>query len=147
MRSALEPKLSTEFRMSQQAIDAFGALVGKRVPHLKRKPGTGHHSDPEAAKSVGLRGPVAYSLHYYAHVAHLMTERFGPRFLNGGEMAVSFIKPVCAGDDLRVAIGERPVQRVEQQVDDRELLQVDIYNQLGELVAAGTVSMAADATA
>jgi len=143
----LEPKLSTEFRMSQQAIDAFGALVGKRAPHLKRKPGTGHHSDPKAAKSVGLRGPVAYSLHYYAHVAHLMTERFGPRFLNGGEMAVSFIKPVCAGDDLRVAIGERPVQRVEQRVDDREVLQVDIYNQLEELVAAGTVSMAADATA
>lgn len=133
--------LATEFHMSQQAIDAFGALVGKRAPHLTRKPGTGHHSDPEAAKSVGLRGPVAYSLHYYAHVAHLMTERHGARWLNGGEMAIAFIKPVCAGDDLRIAVGERPVQRVEQTVEGRETFQVDIFNQLGELVAAGVASL------
>jgi hypothetical protein len=53
-------KLATEFHMSQQAIDAFGTLVGLRAPHLKRKPGTGHHSDPAAAKSVGLRGPVLW---------------------------------------------------------------------------------------
>jgi acyl dehydratase len=111
---------------------------------VRRKPGTGLNADPEAAKSVGLRGPIAYSLHYYAQVAHLMTERFGARFLNGGEMAVSFIKPVCAGDDVRIAIGERPVQRAEQLAPAREALQVDIYNQLGELVAAGSVSMAAD---
>lgn len=143
----MDTRLSTEFRMSQEAIDAFGALLGKRAPQLKREPGTGHHSDPEAAKSVGLRGPVAYSLHYYAHVAHLMTERFGARFVNGGEMAVSFIKPVCAGDDVRIAIGERPVQRVEQLAHGRDVLQVDIYNQLGELVAAGSVSMASAPTA
>ena len=136
--------LSASFAMTQQAIDAFGALVGKRIPHLKRKPGTGHHSDPEAAKSVGLRGPVAYSLHYYAHVSQLMTERFGKRWLNDGEMAVSFIKPVCAGDSLVVKIGERPLQRPEQVAGGRIGLQVDIYNQLSELVAAGAVSLAKD---
>jgi acyl dehydratase len=138
--------LTTEFQMSQQAIDAFGALIGRRVPSLKRKPGTGHHADPEAAKSVGLRGPVAFSLHYYAHVAHLMTERYGQQWLNDGEMAVSFIKPVCAGDDVLIKIGERPVQRPEQVASGRFGLQVDIYNQLGELVAAGAVSLAADPT-
>jgi len=140
----MDAKLATEFHMSQQAIDAFGALVGQRAPHLKRKPGTGHHSDPEAAKSVGLRGPVAYSLHYYAHVSHLMMQRFGQSWLEGGEMAISFIKPVCAGDDVRVAIGERPVQRPDQLADGQQALQVDIFNQLGELVAAGVVSLRAD---
>jgi len=140
----MNSKLTTEFHMSQQAIDAFGALVGQRAPHLKRKPGTGHHSDPEAAKSVGLRGPVAYSLHYYAHVAHLMTQRYGERWLNGGEMAISFIKPVCAGDDVRVMIGERPVQRPEQVSDGQRAFQVDVYNQLGELVAAGIASLSAE---
>src|SRR5437016_2432604 len=109
--------LTAKFQMSQQAIDAFGALIGKRVPLLKRKPGTGHHSDPKAAKSIGLRGPVAYSLHYYAHVAHLMTERFGQRWLQDGEIAVSFIKPVCAGDDVVVKIDARPVQRPDQIAD------------------------------
>ena len=77
----MDGTLATEFQMSQQAIDAFGALVGQRAPHLKRKAGTGHHSDPAAAKSVGLRGPVAYSLHYYGHVADLMLQRYGARWL------------------------------------------------------------------
>jgi len=140
----MDRKLASEFQMSQQAIDAFGALVGQRAPHLKRKPG-GHHSDPAAAKSVGLRGPVAYSLHYYAHVGHLMTERYGERWLNGGELVVAFIKPVCAGDDIKVVIGERPVQRPEQLSNGQQGFQVDIYNQLDELVAAGVASLREEA--
>lgn len=133
--------LQSQFHMSQQAIDDFGALIGKRVPALKRKPGTGHHADPEAAKSVGLRGPVGFSLHYYAHISHLMMQRFGRRWTEGGEMSVAFIKPVCAGDDITVRIGERPVQRPEPVAEGRTLLQADVFNQLGELVAAGAVSI------
>ena len=135
--------MKSEFHMSQEAIDGFGALIGRRMPMLKRKPGTGHHADPAAAKSVGLRGPVAFSLHYYAHVSHLMAERFGPRWLEDGEMSIAFIKPVCAGDDVLVKVGERPVQRPEAVSGDRLALQVDVYNQLGELVAAGSASVAA----
>jgi acyl dehydratase len=135
--------MKNEFLMSQDAINAFGALIGRRMPTLKRKPGTGHHADPAAARSVGLRGPVAFSLHYYGHVSHLMAERFGLRWLEGGEMSVSFIKPVCAGDGVIVKVGERPVQRPDPDADDRLVLQVDVYNQLGELVAAGTASVAA----
>lgn len=137
----MQSKLEASFHMSQQAIDDFGALVGQRVPALKREPGTGHHADPEAAKSVGLRGPVGYSLHYYAHVSDLMLQRFGRRWTDGGEMSIAFIKPVCAGDDLVVKIGEREVQRPEPARAGRAALQADVYNQLGELVAAGTVSV------
>ena len=137
----MQDKLETSFHISQQAIDDFGALVGSRVPALKRKPGTGHHSDPEAAKSVGLRGPVGYSLHYYAHVSHLMMQRFGRQWTEGGEMSIAFIKPVCAGDDLVVKIDDRPIQRPEPPRPGRATLQADVYNQLGELVAAGTVSV------
>ena len=136
--------LQSQFHMSQQAIDDFGALIGKRVPALKRKPGTGHHADPEAAKSVGLRGPVGFSLHYYAHVSHLMTQRFGARWTEGGEMSIAFIKPVCAGDDIRVEIGARAVQRPEPLAAGRTALQADVFNQLGELVAAGNVSLVAE---
>jgi acyl dehydratase len=135
--------MKTAFHMSQDAINAFGALIGRRMPMLKRTPGTGHHADPAAAKSVGLRGPVAFSLHYYGHVSHLMAERFGSRWLESGEMSVAFIKPVCAGDDVIVKIGERTVQRPEADAGDRLPLQVDICNQLGELVAAGSASVAA----
>lgn len=143
----MDGKLAAEFQMSQQAIDAFGALVGQRAPHLKRKPGTGHHADPAAARSVGLRGPVAYSLHYYGHVADLMTQRYGERWLRGGEIAVAFLKPVCAGDDVRVVVGERPVQRPEQVANGSHGFQIDVYNQLGELVAAGVATLPRDAPA
>jgi acyl dehydratase len=136
--------LQSQFHMSQQAIDAFGALIGKRVPSLKRRPGTGHHADPEAARSVGLRGPVGFSLHYYAHISHLMTQRYGRFWTEGGEMSIAFIKPVCAGDDIMVQIGERPVQRPEPVAANRTALQADVFNQLGELVAAGTVSVATE---
>ena len=36
----MQRPLQSQFHMSQQAIDDFGALIGKRVPALKRKPGT-----------------------------------------------------------------------------------------------------------
>ena len=135
------PNMTTAFEMSQKAIDAFGALLGARLPWLKRKPG-GHHSDPVAAKSVGLRGPVAYSLHYYGHVGHIMTRVYGQRWTEGGEMSVAFIKPVCAGDEVVVKVGDRPVQRPpETPQDNRLVLQADVYNQLGELVAAGWASV------
>jgi acyl dehydratase len=137
----MQDQLESQFHMSQQAIDDFGALIGKRVPALRREPGTGHHSDPEAAKSVGLRGPVGFSLHYYAHISHLMLQHFGPQWTDGGEMSIAFIKPVCAGDDIVVKIGERPVQRPEPVPAGRTALQADVFNQLGELVAAGTVSV------
>ena len=134
-------EMTLQFRMSQGAINSFGALLGARMPSLNRKPGA-HHTDPEVAKSVGLRAPVAYSLHYYGQVSHLMTERFGRRWIEGGEMSVAFIKPVCAGDDVIVKVGDRPVQRpVDQAQPDVLMLQVDVYNQLGELVAAGTASI------
>jgi acyl dehydratase len=76
-----------------------------------------------------------------------MTQRYGERWIRGGEMAVAFIKPVCAGDDIKVVIGERPVQRPEQVSAGQYGLQVDIYNQLGDLVAAGAASLPAEAKA
>lgn len=134
-------KMVTEFEMSQQAINSFGALLGARLPSLGRKPGR-HHTDPETAKSVGLRGPVAYSLHYYGHVSHIMTKMYGRRWLEGGEMSVAFIRPVCAGDNVVVKVGDRPLQRPQDASSgDRLSLQVDVYNQLGELVAAGAASI------
>jgi hypothetical protein len=51
---------------------------------------------------------------------------------------------VCAGDDIRVEIGAREVQRPEPLAAGRTALQADVYNQLDELVAAGTVSIAAE---
>jgi acyl dehydratase len=133
--------MTSAFEMSQKAINAFGALLGARLPSLGRKPGA-HHWDPEVARSVGLRAPVAYSLHYYGHVSHIMTRAYGRRWIEGGEMSVAFLMPVCAGDDVVVKVGDRPLQRPPEQAGaGRLVLQVDVYNQLDELVAAGWASV------
>jgi acyl dehydratase len=128
-----EPPLVRDFQMSLDAILAFGLLTN---PNAAK----GHHVDFEAARSAGLRGPVAYALHYYGQVGALMRRRFGRRWVEGGAISMAFIRPVCAGDEIRIAVGEREVQAPQELAGDRETLQVDVYNQLGELVAAGTAS-------
>lgn len=71
-----------------------------------------------------------------------MIKTFGRTWLETGEMSVAFIKPVCAGDSVVVKVGERPLQRPpETPRAGRQSLQVDVYNQLGELVAAGEASV------
>ena len=140
-----ERLMTSRFAMSQDAITGFGNLLGARLPSLGHKPG-GHHTDPEAARSVGLRGPVAYSLHYYGHVSDIMTRAFGRRWVEGGEMSVAFIQPVCAGDEVIVSVDQRPLQKpAEDQGADRLVMQVDVCNQDGTLVAAGWASVSREA--
>jgi acyl dehydratase len=128
--------------MSLEAILAFGKLVRDRAPFPMPDVRQGHHADVEAARSVGLRGPVAYSLHYYAIVAELAAEAFGDRWIDGGELDMAFLRPVCAGDQLVIRIGARPVQRPSEAAENHDRVQVDVYNQLDELVAAGSLAIA-----
>lgn len=123
----MEPLLA-QADMSLNAIIAFGTLNN---PNMR----DGHHANMDVAKAAGLRGPVAYSLHYAGLVSDLMAQRHGEAWARRGLLALSFLRPVCAGDRLELRVGERPLQRPEGAPDGA--LQVDIYNQLGELVAAG----------
>lgn len=120
--------LAAKADMSLDAIIAFGGLNNPDVAK-------GHHASMEAARSAGLRGPVAYSLHYAGLVADLMARRHGRAWAEKGDLSLSFVRPVFAGDSLDIRIGERPVQRPDGVPAGAQ--QVDIYNQLGELVAAG----------
>jgi acyl dehydratase len=130
--------------MSLDMIIGFGQLVRDRAPFALPDIRSGHHADVDAAKSAGLRGPVAYSLHYYAHVAALLERAYGTGWTRHGDLAMAFLRPVCAGDDVSIRIGERPVQRADGPPDPGTTqLQVDVYNQLGELVAAGHATLKA----
>lgn len=128
------PHQSHDARMPMplDSIVAFGALNNPDV----RK---GHHASQEAAEAAGLRGPVAYSLHYAGFVADLLTRRVGRRWSEEGALSLAFVRPVYAGDLLEVRIGERPLQWPEASPPSAH--QVDVYNQLGELVAAGSVHL------
>jgi len=126
--------MGADLAMPLNAIIRFGILTNKDVA-------SGHHGNAEVAKAAGLRGPVAYSLHYYGKISDLMFQRFGSRWLETGRMSVSFLRPVYADDYLRIGIGKRPLQRPEQASEGQLNLQVDVYNERDDLIAAGVVSV------
>jgi acyl dehydratase len=145
--TTLSPPLCADVHMSLEMIIGFGQLVRDRAAFVMPDVRKGHHADVEAAKSAGLRGPVAYSLHYNAHVGALLEQTFGERWTNGGDLNMAFLRPVCAGDDVSIRIGERPVDRADAPLDPgAERLQVDVYNQLGELVSAGYATVRSGST-
>jgi len=139
--TVINPPLRHELPLSTTNIGHFGTLVGERLPQFASGPTRNHHNDEEIARAAGLPAPVGYSLQYYGPVSHLMTAHYGERWLKTGEMAVSFIKPIYAGDNLTIEIGGREVQRPLEVTQGRVVLQVDCFNQRGDLVAAGTASI------
>lgn len=115
--------------MPLESIVAFGALNNPNVRD-------GHHANQAAAESAGLRGPVAYSLHYAGFVGDVLTRKYGRAWAQKGKLSLSFVRPVFAGDDLEIRIDARELQRPDGVPPGA--VQVDVYNQLNELVAAGS---------
>ena len=117
--------------MSLDAMLAFGLLTNPTAAE-------GHHGDMEAARSAGLRGPVAYSLHYSGIVNDMLLRRHGRKWAVKGRLAMTFIRPVYASDTLRIEIAAREVQKNAAVAKGELGEQIDVYNQLDEIVAAGT---------
>lgn len=64
------------------------------------------HSDIEVAKRTGLDAPIAQGMMTLAYASELMTQIYGPAWLERGEISVKFTKPVYAGDDVTVEATE-----------------------------------------
>ena len=133
MNTSFTPETRT-FEMSLEAILDFGLLTNAKAAE-------GHHADMEAARSAGLRGPVAYSLHYAGIVNDMLLHRHGREWAVKGRLAMTFIRPVYASDTLRIEIAAREVQKNEAVAKGELGEQIDVYNQLDEIVAAGTACL------
>jgi acyl dehydratase len=84
------------------------------------------HSDIEVAKRTGLDATIAQGMHTLAYASELMTRVCGQVWLERGEIAVKFTKPVFAGDTVTVsAAGGDDEYRVEA------------VNQNGDVVMVG----------
>lgn len=64
------------------------------------------HSDIEVAKRTGLDAPIAQGMMTLAYASELMTQIYGPAWLERGEISLKFTKPVYAGDDVTVEATE-----------------------------------------
>jgi phosphate acetyltransferase len=111
----------------QRRIDAYS---GVRPNYI--------HSDEAFARKKGFRAPLAQAMMSTAYVSELMTRFAGAGFVKGGTMAMTFIKPVLAGDTLTV----RGVVKETQPEGARTRVVVEVWceNQHGEKTAVGTAS-------
>src|SRR5262245_49266544 len=111
----------------QRRIDAYS---GVRPNYI--------HSDEAFARKKGFRAPLAQAMMSTAYVSELMTRFAGLGFVKGGTMAMTFIKPVLAGDTLTV----RGVVKETQPEGARTRVVVEVWceNQHGEKTAVGTAS-------
>lgn len=89
------------------------------------------HSDLEVAERTGLDATIAQGVMTLAYASELMTKVCGPAWLERGEIAVKFTKPVFAGDTVTV--------RAVEQGDGFE---VSAENQDGDTLMVGEARLA-----
>lgn len=121
--------------ITQDAMTAFANLPADRFVTEKKGPIRNHHTDPEVAAAMGLSGTVAQALHYCAFISESMTEEFGHDWLEGGQLSMTFLKPVYAGDELTITLNSREGSSSTQR-------KVECHNQDGLLIAVGEVEAA-----
>ena len=117
------------FEMGRGAILKFNRYVtgGRDAKNI--------HTDDETARRAGLPRAVATGRHPVAFIAELMVEHLGAGFLAGGELEVSFVKPVFPGDVLRLSATLREKKR--ENGETRLLFDVALLNQDGVAVTVG----------
>lgn len=94
------------------------------------------HTDDEIARKAGLPRAVATGRHPVCFIAELMADHLGMGFIEGGEIEVSFVKPIFPGDALRLAATLR--ERREEEGAALLLFDVALTNQDGAVVTLGT---------
>jgi acyl dehydratase len=119
------PQLVKE--IPQRRIDAYSGVRPNSI-----------HSDEAFARKKGFRAPLAQAMMSTAYVSELMTRFVGAGFVKGGTMAMTFIKPVLAGD--RLTVHGVVMDRQPEGGRTRVVVEVWCENQHGEKTAVGTAS-------
>ncbi len=94
------------------------------------------HTDDEVARKAGLPRAVATGRHPVSFITELMVDHLGMGFITGGEIDVSFVKPIFPGNVLTL----KAVLKEKSPEDGatRYLFDVSLTNQEGAAVTVGT---------
>ncbi len=103
---------------------------------------TGIHAQEEAGKEQGLGGALVQGGQLVAYLNQMMTDNFGASYLRGGQIAVSFIKPVRPGDVVRSKGIVREIR--PEGAMQRLTCEVWLENHAGEKTTVGTASVVLD---
>ena len=113
--------------LTQRKIDAYSGVRPRSI-----------HTDAAWAEAKGFRAPLAQGMMSTAYVSELMTELLGEGFVQGGRMAVKFIKPVYTDDTL--TIHGTVVDKTPEAGGTRVTVEVWAENQHGEKTMVGSAS-------
>lgn len=123
-------------------VGAQLAGVEKRISFetMRRYSGEkGIHAEEDAGKEKGLGGALVQGGQLVAYLNQMMTNNFGEGCLRGGDIAISFIKPVRPGD---VITTKGIVQEIRPEgARIRIMCEVWLENQNGEKTTVGTASV------
>lgn len=125
-------ELLLEREMTQERILRYSAqgarLRGEEIE-------AGFHTDPEAARRMGLRTNIGVALHYVAWLESAMTERLGAGWVTGGILDIAFVNAIEPGDVLSMRGAA-----ASEAGDGRRAYEIVIQNDRDELVAMGRAS-------
>lgn len=98
------------------------------------------HTDADLAKKVGLDAPVASGMITTAYITELLTRSFGASWIDGGHLAVAFLKPIRAGEK---AIVKGQIREVAENADGA-VVHIDVWCENGDgvKVTAGSADLA-----
>jgi acyl dehydratase len=98
----------------------------------------GIHGDEETGRQHGLGGALTQGGQLVGYLNEMMLRTLGPGYINGGEISVTFINPVRAGDTVTT----HGVQKESRTEDGRTRIEFEVWleNQNGEKCTVGTAS-------
>jgi hypothetical protein len=99
------------------------------------------HVDDEAAKTAGLKKPIASAHMTISYMHDLMNKNFGHNWTQGGKLALKFIYPIVDGDT--VTYQGKVIGKESEGEKTRLKLEVWAENQNGKQTAVGTASVVA----
>src|SRR5579863_256737 len=135
----IEIRVGAMLASAPYLLDAAAAKLyqdGVEGP-ARRRPPRGIHDDKEAARKAGFVAPIAGGEQTIAIIAQFLADNLGMRFVRGGRIEVSLIKPVLFGDRLT---SHAKIVAVDANRNRAEL-QIHVENQRGEQVLTGTAAV------
>ena len=87
--------------MTQDKMDLFESVARLAVqPEQGAAPSVNIHTDADRAKELGLTRPIASGQMSFAYLNEMLSRAFGIDFRQGGQLSVTFLKPVYDGDTV-----------------------------------------------
>lgn len=125
----IEPR---SYEITQEKIDIYSRRVfdGKDTKNI--------HTDDETARRAGLPRAVAQGRYPIGYLSEVLLDFFGKRWIQGGQLEVSLVKPIFPGD--RITIRGKVKDKIPEGENTRIILEVWFENQRGEKPTVGTAS-------